>query len=78
MNKALTGLRNLPTTMYDYVKDFKPEQKQKQAEQYLEEVKGWVKSLRPLVEAAEQKEKEAQARMYVTPYISLFEGNRRR
>lgn len=64
--------------MYDYVKDFKPEQKQKQAEQYLEEVKGWVKSLRPLVEAAEQKEKEAQARMYVTPSISLFEGNRRR
>lgn len=75
LDKALSDLRDLPTTMCDYVKDFKPEQKQKQAEQYLEEVKGWVKSLRPFVEVAEQREKEAQARRYVASSISSSEWN---
>lgn len=62
LNAALARLGELPDSMYSYVKDFKPEQKQKDAEKFLDEVKQWVEGLKPLVEVAEQKEKEAQAK----------------
>lgn len=72
LSKILEQLHDLPQSMYEYVKDFRPEQEHKRAEEYLNDVKGWVDGLRPLVELAEQKQRDAEARRFVTCFDSLI------